>query len=283
MAATMQSTGWPATTKSTSVTEATTAPTAAAIHWTPATLISTPVSRTVSVASRLSTMAKGARDGAMTNPKNSRSGFTLTELLTVIGLIAVLLSLLLPVAGKVRSAAQSTTCLSNLRQMGTAWMVYTTESRGRFMDYQFYTPTTPDASWHGYWPGILDTNGVRNNVLLCPRTQQFSSNALNRGYGDVDTAWSGKYASPGSAIKFNHTTFRNGSHGLNRYLTFGGGFSEDSLSNRITTASQLSQVPVFFDCSYVDAAPDNGSPANPTQMPPDLRGAATLSSPAHYP
>jgi len=130
--------------------------------------------------------------------------------------------------------------------------------------------------------GILDTNGVRHNVLLCPRTQQFSTNALNRGYGDVDTAWSGKYASPGSAIKFNDTTFRNGSYGFNRYLTFGGGFSEDSLSNRITTASQLSQVPVFFDCSYVDAAPDNGSPANPTQMPPDLRGAATLSSPDHY-
>jgi prepilin-type N-terminal cleavage/methylation domain-containing protein/prepilin-type processing-associated H-X9-DG protein len=218
----------------------------------------------------------------MTERSKPPRGFTLTELLTVIGLIAVLISLLLPVAGKVRSAAQSTTCLSNLRQMGTGWMVYTTEARGRFMDYSFFTPSTPDIAWHGYWPGILDTNGVRNNVLLCPRTPQFSANPANRGYGDVDTAWSGKYASPGSSIKLNDTTFRNGSYGFNRYLTYGGGFSEETLSNRITTASILSQVPVFFDCSYVDAAPENASPAFPVQLPADLRGAATLSSPDHH-
>src|SRR5215212_9655235 len=113
----------------------------------------------------------------MTKRISFRAGFTLVELLTVVGLIAVLISLLLPVAGKVRSAAQSTTCLSNLRQMGTAWMVYTTESRGRFMDYMWHMPNTPDAAWHGYWPGILDSAGVRNNTLLCPRTPDLSSDA----------------------------------------------------------------------------------------------------------
>ena len=218
----------------------------------------------------------------MHKPKTSGRGFTLVELLTVVGLIAVLISLLLPVAGKVRSAAQSTTCLSNLRQMDTAWMVYTTESRGRFMNYQFYTPSTPDVAWHGYWPGVLDSNGVRNNVLLCPRTGELSSDPINRGYGDVETSWSGKFASPGSCIKLNDSTFRNGSYGFNRYLTYGGGFSEEMLSNRITTASILSQVPVFFDCSYIDAAPENGTAAMPVNMPADLRGAATFSSPDHF-
>lgn len=212
----------------------------------------------------------------------NRRGFTLTELLTVIGLIAVLISLLLPVAGKVRSAAQSTTCLSNLRQMDTAWMVYTTEARGRFMDMLWYTPQAPDISWNSYWPGILDSAGVRNNVILCPRTPDLTTNSANRGYADVDTAWTGKYAGYGTAIRLNESTYRSGSYGFNRYLTYGGGFSNDSLNNRITTATGLSQVPVFFDCSFVDAAPDNGTPEHPVASPSDLRGAVTFTSPEHF-
>ena len=42
----------------------------------------------------------------------------------VIGLIAVLVSLLLPVVGKARSAANAANCISNLRQMGMAWTMY---------------------------------------------------------------------------------------------------------------------------------------------------------------
>ena len=84
----------------------------------------------------------------------------------------------------------------------------------------------------------------------------------------------GKFSGNGTSIRLNESTYRNGSYGFNRFLTYGGGFSEDNLSNRITTASILSQVPVFFDCSYIDAAPENGTATMPVNMPPSVGAGA---------
>ncbi len=54
-------------------------------------------------------------------------GFTLIELLVVIAIIAILAAILFPVFAKAREAARSTTCLSNMKQIGTAFIMYTTE------------------------------------------------------------------------------------------------------------------------------------------------------------
>jgi prepilin-type N-terminal cleavage/methylation domain-containing protein len=58
-------------------------------------------------------------------------GFTLVELLVVIGIIAVLISLLLPALNRARQAAKSAICLSNLRQSGVGLMLYANDNDNR--------------------------------------------------------------------------------------------------------------------------------------------------------
>lgn len=197
-------------------------------------------------------------------------GFTLTELLIVLGLIALLISLLLPVVGRMRSTAAAVGCMSNLRQMCTAWTMSMAED-GRLTEYVWHADS-PDMAWKGYWLGAMARSQVSPTVLLCPSASEPTPVTTNNGYGTADFAWTGRHApSFGTPIRYNANTYRESSYGFNRYLTSTGGFGASG-SAALSDVKSPSNVPAFMDCAYVDVRPLNGSKAHPVPPPLNLRG-----------
>src|SRR5688572_20169334 len=79
----------------------------------------------------------------------SRRGFTLVELLVVVGIIALLVGILMPTLNKAREHSRQLKCLSNVRQVSMAFVMYTNNNKGRF---PFRGPiNTPDFADWIYW------------------------------------------------------------------------------------------------------------------------------------
>lgn len=118
-----------------------------------------------------------------------RKGFTLIELLVVIAIIAILAAILFPVFARAREAARTTSCRSNLKQIGNAVLMYIQDYDGTYPRWGSFTQGD-----YIYWlldpyvKGLNPTDAQRKSVWRCPsvaRTGIYNSygyNYLRLGY-----------------------------------------------------------------------------------------------------
>lgn len=122
--------------------------------------------------------------------KESRGGFTLVELLVVIAIIAVLSALLFPVLSSARKAALQTQCLSNIRQLSLAWLLYADSSDSTSM-LAFYW-SKPSVAWD-HSPsgkGLIHPFTREQRLQACPEMPQGAWDRPYTGYA-YNTTWLG--------------------------------------------------------------------------------------------
>ncbi len=109
-------------------------------------------------------------------------GFTLIELLVVIAIIAILAAILFPVFARAREKAKQTSCLSNLKQLGLAMVMYAQdydETHTRLSFGYLYSPPVPsepafnkrsDGRWEYTWPTTIYPYVNNTQIFRCPST-----------------------------------------------------------------------------------------------------------------
>jgi len=133
-----------------------------------------------------------------------RTGFTLIELLVVIAIIAILAAILFPVFARAREKARQTSCLSNLKQLGTAWVMYAQDYDERVM--ASHQPPVQSPRWDMWiWQktdGTVDSRlmpYVKNqSMFVCPSLPSslwtYGTNYYFAGYAQATLGSPGTWA-----------------------------------------------------------------------------------------
>jgi len=107
----------------------------------------------------------------MKDPFPYRRSFTLTKLLVVVALIALLLALLMPSLKLARDQAKGVICINNLRQCGLAARLYIGECDGFLFQYHYDNATAVSTVW---WQQMQRTGYLStSNVVACPSWPPF--------------------------------------------------------------------------------------------------------------
>jgi len=141
----------------------------------------------------------------MTKRSVQRKGFTLVELLVVIGIIALLISILLPSLNRARETANRVKCGSNMRQIGQAILLYANENKGNYPRTRYVPGAGITTTVTGTYDAVNNANprdpfidnqtdnDVIKSIFLLIRTQDItpevfvcpSSNDEKDTYGTV--------------------------------------------------------------------------------------------------
>lgn len=117
-----------------------------------------------------------------------RRGFTLVELLVVIGIIALLISILLPALNRARREAKRIQCLSNLRQLGMGFTMYANQYKGSLVPSIYWKGTGINQSNDDSWAIVLvatqclpdphinaNSGPYASGIFVCPEVAEMMS------------------------------------------------------------------------------------------------------------
>lgn len=163
-----------------------------------------------------------------------RRAFTLVELLVVIGIIALLISILLPALGRAKETAKRIKCLSNLRQMVVSAHLYANEFRGFYPPAQWNDKPGVKQEWdfaleNGVIvPGLLWRGRTSMGVQQCPSYDgrsnspgdpytgyNYNTSFIGRGYREGPPAKMTQVRAPVQTIVFGDGQWKLGA---NKYM-----------------------------------------------------------------